>query len=187
VHGHIREDLVYRVGQAKGTLPGGGIGPVAPVTYTFSLAINTGGGSPFFLSSADPIDSDGLATTVSVVGSNIQVEVPRYRVGVDPIPATIEIFWAVQIGLLDANRDTPASDNLPFTISASTAPAVPPNPAKGPHTGTVFYSAPLPSALRVGSATLANMTAGCAFVALAPPDAPVPPPFTDRSDLGTCP
>ena len=187
VNANIREDLVYRIGEAKGTLPPGGVAVTTPVPYTFALSINTGVGTPFFIGAVDPVDSDGAATTVNVVGSNIQVNVPRYVPGVDPVPATIEIFWIVQIGLLDPFRDTPANDNLPFSITASTAPAVPPNPAKGPHTGTIFYSAPLPSATRVGSAALANMTAGCAFVALGPPDAPFPPPFTDRTDLGVCP
>jgi hypothetical protein len=168
------EDLVYRVGEGLASLPAVG-GPVLnTVTYEFALTLNTGPGSPFTIAAVSPVDTDGAGTVVTISGNNIRVQVQQFLQG-QPPPATIEIFWIVQLQLNDPFRSTTASDNLPFTILGTAGL----NPAKGPNTGTIFYTAPLPSAVAVGTATLANMTAGCAFVA--------DQNGAGRTDVGTCP
>jgi hypothetical protein len=168
------EDLVFRVGEALSFLPPAGTPTLTTVTYDFTLSIATGPGSPFTIGAVSPVDSDGGGTVVSVVGNNIRVQVQQYLQGGVP-PPTTEIFWLVQLQLNDPFRDTTASDNLPFNILGTAAG----NPNKGPNTGTIFYTAPLPSAVPTGTATLANMTAGCAFVA--------DQNGGGRTDLGTCP
>lgn len=172
---HVREDLVYRIGQGKSVVAANNAAP-APVLYTFTPNINVGVGSPFQILGVSPIDTDGAGAQVNVVGNSITVLVQGYRDGIDPVPATVEIYWIVQLGLLDPFRATTANDNLPFSILAAGA-----GPARGPHNGTVFYTAPLPNGgVPTGSATLANVSAGCAFVAAQPGGG-------NRTDLGTCP
>lgn len=171
---HVVEDLVYRVGQGLTFLPPAGPPVLGTVTYEFALALNTGPGSPFTIAAVSPVDTDGGGAVVTISGNNIRVQVQKYLVG-NPPPPTVEIYWVVQMQLNDPFRNNTASDNLPFTILGTAAG----NPDKGPNTGTIFYSAPLPSAVPVGTATLANVLLGCAWVA--------DQNGAGRVDLGVCP
>lgn len=163
----VREDLVYRVGQGLSTLPGNVPGVLTPAEYVISASIATGPGSPFTLGAVTPIDTDGAGTAVVVQGSNLLVRIPRYAQG-GVAPAAIEVQWLVQIQQTDAFQLGALSDTLPFSFAGAVVPGQNPvPPALGPNSGNAFYSVPARAdeTQVLGSAILANATAGCVFVA----------------------
>ncbi len=169
----VREDLVYRVGQALSTLPTGGTAATPDAVFEITPTISTGPGSPLLADlTVTPLDTDGAGTDIQVVGNKIRVTVKRY-VSTDPVPhAPREFAFLVGVALADPTNLGPLSDTLPFSfaLTAVTAPNAgdASDPAASPRSGRAFYSAPAVDPENVvvtGSAVLTTPTQGCVVVA----------------------
>lgn len=167
---HVREDLVFRVGEGLPTLPVAGPAPVrpplTPAVYDYSASVLPVPLSPFTISSITAIDTDGAGSTVTVNGQVIRVNVPRYWAD-EAAPASIRIEWLVQVAELSADNQQ-KSDSIPFSmlpasISANNPVGFAPTPAKGSNNGTVATNWP-PAPPNAVTSVLGSNTAGCTIV-----------------------
>ncbi len=167
---HVREDLVFRIGEGLPTLPDVGLPPVrpalAPAVYEYAASVVPGGLSPFAISNITAFDTDGAGTVVTVNGQVFRVNVPRYWSD-EAAPASIRIEWLVQVAEITADN-LQKSDSIPFSmlptsISADSPLTFAPTPLKGPNNGTVATNWP-PAPPDVVTAVLGANLAGCTIV-----------------------
>jgi hypothetical protein len=168
---HVREDLVFRVGEGLPTLPAGGAPavrpPLTPAVYDYSPLVTPSGGSDFTLANVTAIDLDGAGTTMTIQpGQVIRVNVPRYWSD-EVAPAAIRIEWLVQIAEKVADN-LQKSDSIPFAmtpaaVSADNPAGFAPTPAKVNNAGTVAVNWP-PAPPNAVTSVLGLNTSGCTIV-----------------------